>query len=105
MDYKDIYARAQFMIETLCECYICEGWNGSGLDEVAAEKILRYLERHANDPTLRSHSPTEHLIIDFCIAHGQNYDWLFTGSLRGFIAQGAAESPRVKPLPGVRKVA
>jgi hypothetical protein len=105
MDYKDIYARAQLMIETLRKSYICEGWNGNGLDEVAADKILRYLERHANDPTLRSHNPTEHLIIDFCIAHGQNYDWLFTGSLRAFIAQGAAASPRAQKLPKVRKAA
>jgi hypothetical protein len=98
MDYKDIYARAQLMIEWLRNSWV-------DLDEVAANKILRYLERHANDPTLRSHSPTEFFIIDFCIAHGQNYDWLFSGSLRAFFAQFAAESPRAQKLPKVRKAA
>ena len=42
LDYHAALKRFQSMIASLRNCYVCEGWHGVGLDEAAAERVLKY---------------------------------------------------------------
>jgi hypothetical protein len=91
LDYPPILARFETMCNALRNCVGCAGC----LDEETAAKILKYLKRHADDPNLRHHGPSERMIDDFVLAHGQSLDWLLCdGDMRHYFIGGARHSPR-----------
>lgn len=73
-------ARAEFVVQTLRERYICEGHK---LDEELAKKFMRWF-----DTKMSRNSPP---VWEFLQRYNQSYDWIISGSPRGMICTCAAD--------------
>jgi hypothetical protein len=95
-DHHAILARAEQMIDLLRTCYICDGWHGKGLDEVAAERMLQYFRRLADGAPEDDQDPEWEAAVAFVGDHGQSLDWILLGDPSGLICLGAAHSARAE---------
>jgi hypothetical protein len=88
LDRQATIARAEQMVATLRNCFVCDGWHES-FDHKRAAQFLDAVRRQdysaEDDPELR-------IITEWIGDHGQSLDWLYFGDPRGLISRAAAQS-------------
>jgi predicted GNAT family acetyltransferase len=70
LDPIAILARAEQVVDVLRTRYVCDGWHGKGLDEVAAERALQYFRRQADGAPEDDQDPEWEAAVAFVGDHG-----------------------------------
>lgn len=94
-------ARFEQMLTELRTRVVCVGWTGVGVDEVAAQRTLRYFQRVASG-AIKDEDEEDILGFqeanEFINTHGQSLDWIYDGETFGMICSLAARSPRAAAI-------
>jgi hypothetical protein len=88
-DRLAVVARAEQMVETLRDCFVCDDWH-ERFDQQRASEFLdavRQQDYSADD------DPKLAIITTWVSDHGQSLDWLYFGDPGGLISRAAARSP------------
>jgi hypothetical protein len=82
--------RIQYVVKSLREGYVREGWL---LDEARAERAIRYFRRLSEGQPELEFDPEVSFVSQWVADHGQSFDWIALGDPRSMICIGAALEP------------
>ena len=80
--------RIKYVMETLRECYVREGWR---LDDHDAARVVQYFRWAAEGQPEEDGDPEWEFVIEWMSKHGQSFDWILSGDPRGMIVTGLLE--------------
>jgi hypothetical protein len=81
--------RVEYIMKTLRECYVHEGWR---LDEHDAARVVRYYRWAAEGQPMPDDDPEWEFVIRWFVKHGQSFDWVMFGDPRCMMVTGALDA-------------